>query len=395
MAINRRKFLTLSGLAGTSFLLPGSAVFAAGTAIPLTGEDVFATGAGSPAPSYLSPAGVKISYKKIKLNLGHTWTISRGSTDYKENVFVYYEKDGITGIGEASHMTGAGQDAGRTIMELEKIIPVYLETDPFRFSELPEKVNEILSDISPAKAALDIALFDWLGKKLGIPVHRLFGLDPSSYVDTSFSIGYDRPEVVKQKVREAHPYSILKVKLTNTDDREIIKTIREVSDKAIRVDINEGWTKKEEAIKTIEWLAAKGVELVEQPLPSGMIEETRWLRERSPLPIIADEAVNTSKDILPLAEAYDGINIKLMKSGGIIEAYRMAILAKAFDLDIMIGCMIASSVAITAAVQLQPLARWLDLDGSLLINNDPYRGAQFHDGHWIMPEGPGIGVTEI
>ncbi|MDT8401962.1 MAG: dipeptide epimerase [Bacteroidales bacterium] len=378
MRINRRKFLALSGVAGASVMLPWSGIYA-GT----TGTWTDAGGSGA-----------RISYRKIKLNLGHTWTISRGSTDYKEDVFVYYEKDGLTGVGEASHMTGAGQNAERTIGELEKIMPVYLEADPFRFTELPAKVNEIIDGVSPAKAALDIALFDWLGKKLNIPVHKLFGLDPDKYVDTSFSIGFDRPEIVKQKVREAGPYSIIKVKLTNINDREIIETIRQVSDKPIRVDINEGWTDKEEAIKMIEWLAARGVELVEQPLPVRMIEETRWLKERSPLPLIADEAVNTSKDILPLAEAYDGINIKLMKSGGIMEAYRMAVIAKAFDLDIMIGCMIASSVAITAAVQLQPMARWLDLDGSLLISNDPFRGAQFHDGHWIMPKGPGIGVTE-
>ncbi|MEA1885976.1 MAG: dipeptide epimerase [Bacteroidota bacterium] len=369
MKISRKKILALTGLAGGSILIPGSKLFPRKTAEVNNDTSGKAT----------------ITYKKIKLNLGHTWTISRGSTDYKEDVFVYYEKEGITGIGEASHMTGAGQNADRTIEELKKIMPIYLEADPFKFYELTDKVNQEIKNISPAKAALDIALFDWLGKKLNIPVHRMFGLDPSKYVDTSFSIGFDKPEVVKQKVREADPYSILKVKLTNRDDRNIIDTIRQVTDKPIRVDINEGWTDKEEAIRTIEWLEKKGVELVEQPMPVNMIEESRWLKERSPLPIVADEAVNTSEDIVPIAEAYDGINIKLMKSGGIMEAFRMAVIAGAFNLDIMIGCMIASSVAISAAVQLQPLARWLDLDGSLLISNDPYKGARFHDGHWIMP----------
>lgn len=378
MKISRKKFLALTGLAGGSILIPGSKLFSR------QAEEV----------NNDTSDKARITYKKIKLNLGHTWTISRGSTDYKEDVFVYYEKEGITGIGEASHMTGAGQNADRTIGELKKIMPIYLEADPFKFYELTDKANQELKNISPAKAALNIALFDWLGKKLNIPVHRLFGLDPSKYVDTSFSIGFDKPEVLKQKVREADPYTILKVKLTNRDDRNIIDTIRQVTDKPIRVDINEGWTDKEEAIRTIEWLEKKGVELVEQPMPVNMIEESRWLKERSPLPIVADEAVNTSEDIVPIAEAYDGINIKLMKSGGIMEAFRMAILAEAFKLDIMIGCMIASSVAISAAVQLQPLARWLDLDGSLLISNDPYKGARFHNGHWIMPEEPGIGLKE-
>ncbi|MGM0665870.1 MAG: dipeptide epimerase [Bacteroidota bacterium] len=375
MKLSRKQFIAISGLAGSSVLFPGCNAFRG---------DSLSTPETKPS----------ITYKKIKLELAHTWTISRGSADYKEDVFVYYEKDGITGMGEASHMTGAGQDADRTIRELEEIIPLYLEASPFEFFDIPARANRLLEGISPAKAALDIALFDWIGKKLNIPLHSFFGLDPGKYVDTSFSIGYDSPEVLKQKVKEAEPYKILKVKLTNREDEIIINTIRQITDKPIRVDINEGWTDKELAIREIEWLAANGVELVEQPMPVNMIEETAWLRERSPIPIVADEAVNTSQDILPLVGAYDGINIKLMKSGGILEAYRMAVMAQALNMDIMIGCMIASSVAISAAVQLQPLARWLDLDGSLLISNDPFEGAKFHEGHWIMPGEPGIGVRE-
>ena len=376
MKISRKQFLTISGLAGSSLLIPGCN--------KLLDESIDKSGT--------KPT---ITYKKIKLELAHTWTISRGSADYKEDVFVEYSKDGITGIGEASHMTGAGQNADRTISELEKIIPVYINASPLEFYDIPSEVNKIIDDISPAKAALDIALFDWIGKKLNIPVHSLFGLNPGKFVDTSFSIGYDTPEILKQKVIEAEPYHILKVKLTGSHDEEIINTIRQVTDKPIRVDINEGWSDKEAAIREIEWLAEQGVELVEQPMPVKMIEETAWLRERSPIPIVADEAVNTSEDILPLVGAFDGINIKLMKSGGIMEAYRMAMVASALNMKIMIGCMIASSVAISAAVQLQPLASWLDLDGSLLISNDPFRGARFEDGHWIMPEEPGIGIKEI
>lgn len=376
MKISRKQFLTISGLAGSSLLIPGCN--------KLLDESIDKSGT--------KPT---ITYKKIKLELAHTWTISRGSADYKEDVFVEYSKDGITGIGEASHMTGAGQNADRTISELEKIIPVYINASPLEFYDIPSEVNKIIDDISPAKAALDIALFDWIGKKLNIPVHSLFGLNPGKFVDTSFSIGYDTPEILKQKVIEAEPYHILKVKLTGSHDEEIINTIRQVTDKPIRVDINEGWSDKEAAIREIEWLAEQGVELVEQPMPVKMIEETAWLRERSPIPIVADEAVNTSEDILPLVGAFDGINIKLMKSGGIMEAYRMSTVASALNMKIMIGCMIASSVAISAAVQLQPLASWLDLDGSLLISNDPFRGARFEDGHWIMPEEPGIGIKEI
>jgi len=186
MKISRKKFLALTGLAGSSLVFPGNRL--------LSGEVNKTEKSNSTKAS--------ITYKKIKLELGHTWTISRGSTDYKEDVFVFYEKDGITGIGEASHMTGAGQNAERTISELKKIIPVYVDSNPFEFYELTDKVNAKIENISPAKAALDIALFDWLGKKLNIPVHRFFGLDPNKFVNTSFSIGFDKPEVIKQKVRE-------------------------------------------------------------------------------------------------------------------------------------------------------------------------------------------------
>ena len=199
---------------------------------------------------------------------------------------------------------------------------------------------------------------------------------------------------MKQKVKEASPYNIIKVKLTNNQDEEVIKIIRSATDKPIRVDINEGWKNKEEAIKKINWMAKQGGEMIEQPMPTEMLKETKWLKDRSELPIVADEAAHTSSDIHELAEAYDGINLKLMKSGGLIDGYRMAIVAKTLGMDIMVGCMIESSVAISAAVQLQPLAKWLDLDGNLLISNDPFIGAKFNKGHWEMPEGNGIGVQK-
>jgi L-Ala-D/L-Glu epimerase len=328
------------------------------------------------------------------LELFHPWTITRGTAAYKENVFVYYRKDGITGIGEAGHMTAAGQNADRTVRELQEIIPLYVNTDPFQFYDLPQQSMEVIPALSPAKAAIDIALMDWIGKKLGIPLYQFLGINPVSTVETSFSIGRDVPEVMKQKVIEAAPYKILKVKITGEGDKEAISLIRSMTDKPIRVDVNEGWTDKEKAIREIEWLAAKGVEFVEQPMPVDMLNETRWLKERSPIPIVADEAVNTSGDILKIADAYNGVNIKLMKSGGLTEAYRMTFLASLLHLDIMFGCMIESSVAIAAAVQLQSLARWVDLDGNLLIKNDPYTGPVLRDGHWVLSDKPGIGVVK-
>jgi L-alanine-DL-glutamate epimerase-like enolase superfamily enzyme len=198
-----------------------------------------------------------------------------------------------------------------------------------------------------------------------------------------------------QKTREAAPYKILKVKVGKPNDEEFIKAVRsEAPDKPIRVDANEGWTDKEEAIKKIEWLVKNGIEFIEQPMPSHMMEETAWLRDRSPVPIIADEAVKSARDIPKLAEAYDGINIKIMKSGGLQEAMRMIWLAKSLSMKIMIGCMIESSVAISAAAQMCSLIDYADLDGNLLISNDPYVGATLIDGHVVVNDKPGIGVKE-
>ncbi len=376
--MKRKEFFLYSGAAGMGMVFGKPA----------------ALRAASPSMKKDNGQPPEITYEKIRLELFHPWTITRGTATFKENVLVYYKKDGITGVGEAGHMTAAGQNADRTVRELQPLLPLYRNTDPFQFYDLPEKARELVPELSPAKAALDIALTDWIGKKLGIPLFQFLGINPVSDVKTSFSIGRDKPEVVRQKVKEAAPYKILKVKITGQEDKETIRIIRSMTDKPIRVDVNEGWTDKEKAIKEIEWLASHGVEFVEQPMPVDMLAETRWLKERSPIPIVADEAVNTSEDVLKIADAYDGVNIKLMKSGGLIEAYRMTVLARLLKLDIMLGCMIETTVAIAAAVQLQALARWVDLDGNLLIKNDPYTGLTFRDGHWIMSGKPGLGVEK-
>jgi L-alanine-DL-glutamate epimerase-like enolase superfamily enzyme len=375
--MDRKQFISLTGLTGFSTL--------AGGLFNHCSNPVDIENQNGPA---------RIRFEKYKLDLWHDWTITRGTATYKENVFVYYERDGITGVGEAGHMTAAGQDADQTILALDKLIPLYSESPPFQYFDLPEKVNQIMPGPVPAKAALDMALMDWIGKKINLPLYKYFGLNPVSNIKTSFSIGRDTPEIMKQKVKEAAPYHILKIKLTNQNDEEVVQTIRSVTDKPIRVDINEGWTDKENAIRKIEWMSQNGVELIEQPMPVQMLDETAWLKDRSPIPIVADEAVHISSEVVHISEAYDGINIKLMKSGGLVEAYKMCILARVLGLDIMIGCMIESSVAISAAVQLQPFARWLDLDGNLLVRNDPFHGAEFEDGHWNMPKRSGIGVIE-
>ena len=376
--MDRKQFISLAGLTGLTTIAGG-----------------IYTHCSHPNQSPNKSGKARIRFEKYKLELWHDWTITRGTATFKENVFVYYERDGITGIGEAGHMTAAGQDADKTVQALELLIPLYEAHPPFEYFNLPFEANKILPGLVPAKAALDIALMDWIGKKINLPLYKFYGLNPDTDTKTSFSIGRDSPEVMIQKVKEAAPYHILKIKLTNQNDEEVINTIRSATDKPIRVDINEGWTDKEDAIRKIEWMSKRGVELIEQPMPVDRIEETAWLKDRSPVPVVADEAVHTSADMAAISGAYHGVNIKLMKSGGLIDAHKMCILAQSMGLDIMIGCMIESSVAISAAVHLQPFARWLDLDGNLLISNDPFRGALFENGQWTLPDGYGIGVSNI
>lgn len=239
-----------------------------------------------------------------------------------------------------------------------------------------------------------MTILDWVGGKLKTPLYRMLGLDPAKAPVTTFSIGIDTPEVIRQKVEEAKDFPVLKIKVGRENDAEILAAVRDATDKPLRVDANEGWKDKQQALDKIQWLAGQGVELIEQPLPSSMIEETAWLKERVEIPIVADEAVKTAGDIPRLAGAYDGINIKLMKSGGLQEAIRMIHVARAFDMKIMLGCMIESSVGISAAAQISPLVDWADLDGNLLISNDPFSGVGVRQGRLLLNDRPGLGVSE-
>ena len=233
----------------------------------------------------------------------------------------------------------------------------------------------------------------WRAGVSASPLYELLGLDPRATPETSFTIGLAEPEVVVRKVREAAAYPILKVKMGSDDDREVLTAVRDTTMSRIRVDANEGWT-PQGALDRLEWLARLGVELVEQPLPADRIEETRELRRRSPLPFYADESVHRARDIPRLAGAFDGINIKLMKCGGLAEALRMIAVARALGMKVMLGCMIESSLGITAAAHLSPLVDTADLDGNLLIENDPFVGATVEAGRIVLPDGPGLGVSE-
>ena len=244
-----------------------------------------------------------------------------------------------------------------------------------------------------AKASIDIALHDLLGKIMGQPWYKIWGYNPEKTPVTSFTIGIDTPEVVRQKVEEARPYKLIKVKMGLDRDQETIDIIREMMpDVPICVDCNQGWDDKEHALDMCHWLNERNCLFVEQPFDKTWLDETAWLRERSPLPIIADEAFQRLPDIVKFKGIYDGINIKLMKSTGLYEAHKMVTLARALDMKVMIGCMTETSCAVTAAANLSPVVDYADLDGNLLIANDRFTGMTVENGKITLHDRPGLGI---
>lgn len=330
---------------------------------------------------------VEIASKITQLQLKHPFKISRRATDaYREVISV--EIDG--GIGEAA----PAKFYGETIQTVETALATLssaLAGNLDQIQDVMEGIESTLDDNYAAKSAIDMALHDRLGKKLGVPLYKLWGLNPQKTQYTSFTIGLDEPEVMAEKARQAETYPILKVKLGTARDIEILQTLRNVTNKPIYVDANTAWTPKE-AVDKIRQLAQYGVELIEQPTKPNDIAGLKFVREHSELPIIADESVKRASDIPALVDAVDGINIKLVKCGGILEALRMIHVARAHGLLVMLGCMIESSLGITAAAHLTPLVDYADLDGNLLISNDPYIGVTLDRGKLALPKRPGIGV---
>jgi L-Ala-D/L-Glu epimerase len=325
------------------------------------------------------------------LKLNHVFTLANSSRTTTPVMLTRIEYDGITGYGEASMPQYLGEST-ETAARFLQSVNLSQFTDPFRMDEILNYIDQASPGNTAAKASIDIALHDLTGKILGQPWYKIWGLTPQETPDTSFTIGIDQPEVVRQKVEKAEPYKILKVKMGGTNDREMIETIRSVTSKPLYADVNQGWKNKEKALEMIHWLKEKGVVLIEQPLPKNYKEEHAWLTERSPLPIIGDEAVQRLTDVPNAIGVYSGINIKLMKCTGMREAHKMVILAKASGLKIMIGCMTETSCAISAAAHLSPNATWADLDGNLLISNDPYEGMKIEDGKIMLIDLPGIGI---
>ena len=352
------------------------------------------TAAAAPAgAAALAAAAPTLTTAIKRLNLQHTWTTTMSSSQYRDTLHIAYQRDGVTGHGEGAPIVRYHEDATSARKAVESVRDYLLSTDPMQFSKIMTEIFRRIPGEWAAKSAIDIALMDWVGQKLGIPLYSYFGLDPKDAPVTTFSIGIDTPEMTRQKTREADPYPVLKVKVGLATDEETIEAVRSVTKKPLRLDANEGWKDKEEAVRKINWLEKQGVEFIEQPLPAAMIEEQRWIRSRVHIPIFADEACQRASDIPKLKEAFDGVNIKLDKSGGMLEAYRMIQTAKALGMKTMLGCMISSSVTVTAAAHLSPLVDFADLDGNLLISNDPFRGVRVEKGKLILPSKPGLGLT--
>jgi L-alanine-DL-glutamate epimerase-like enolase superfamily enzyme len=332
--------------------------------------------------------------KIVRLNLQHTWTTTMSSSQYRDTLHTTYTRDGITGHGEGAPIVRYHEDAAGAQKAAESVRDLLLKSDPMQFGKIMAEVFQRVKGDWAGKAAVDIALMDWVGQKLGIPLYTYFGLDPKDAPVTTFSIGIDTPEITKQKTREAEQYPVLKVKVGLATDEPTIEAVRSVTKKPLRVDANEGWKDKDEAVRKINWLEKMGVEFIEQPLPAEQIDDMNYIRKRVHMPIFADEACQRASDIPKLKEHFDGVNVKLDKSGGVLEGYRMIQIAKALGMKTMLGCMVSSSVTVTAAAHLSPLVDYADLDGNLLISNDPFRGVKVEKGKLILPKGAGLGLTK-
>jgi L-alanine-DL-glutamate epimerase-like enolase superfamily enzyme len=346
------------------------------------------------APSVTGNGRMKLSFRPYELQLRHTFTVAGNSRNTTPVVLAEIEYEGYTGYGEASMPPYLGESQ-ESVMKFLNRVNLEQFRDPFMLDDILAYVDSIEEENRAAKACVDIALHDLIGKLVDQPLYRLWGINPANTPMTSFTIGIDTPEVVKTKTEEASRFKVLKVKLGGGNDKEMIATVRSVTGVPIYVDVNQGWTDKQEALDMVHWLKEQGVEFVEQPLPKAAVEDTAWLTERSPLPIIADEAFQRLKDVARIKGIYSGINIKLMKSTGLREAHKMITVARALDMKVMIGCMTETSCAVSAASQLSPLVDWADLDGNLLISNDLYDGMQVVDGKVTLNELPGIGIKKL
>ncbi|MCX6149512.1 MAG: dipeptide epimerase [Ignavibacteriales bacterium] len=374
---SRRNFLKTTGV------LTGSTLFAG---YP---KNIFANNNNNNMKS----GKLKLTFKPYTLELKHVFTIAKSSRTTTPVMLTEIDYNGIVGYGEASMPPYLGENQDTASAFLSKIDLSKFE-NPFELENILNYIDSIMEGNKAAKASVDIAMHDLVGKLLNQPWYNIWGFDETKTPYTSFTIGIDTEEVVRQKTKEASEFKILKVKLGRDTDKMMIETIRSVTDTPITVDVNEGWKDKNFALEMIHWLREKNCLFVEQPMPKTQIDDMAWLTENSPLPTIGDEAVQRLADVNKAHGIYSGINIKLMKSTGMREAYKMLLLARSLGMKVMIGCMTETSCAISAASQLSPMVDWADLDGALLINNDIFDGTKVIDGKVTLTNKPGIGVTK-
>ncbi|HEY2603181.1 MAG TPA: dipeptide epimerase [Thermoleophilaceae bacterium] len=333
---------------------------------------------------------MELRVHKVELVLAERFTIARQSRDVEQVVHIELEQDGIVGHGEGAPVDYWGETQDSLAAFLENEAPTLIGGDPYAHEYIGRRLAMRPGE-QGAKQAIDGALYDWLGKRLGEPVWRLLGLSPTS-PPTSYTIGIDSIDGTVDRTRRAQGYKVLKLKVGGADDLERLQAVRNHSDARIRIDGNEGWT-LETARELMPVLVEMGVEFVEQPFPRDDIDSFRALRELTPrIPVIIDEGCKDLLDVARIAGYADGINIKLAKSGGLREALRMIHAARALGLRVMLGCMIESELGIAAAAQIASLVDFVDLDGHLLISNSPFTGLGFRDGGVVASADPGLGV---
>lgn len=386
---NRRDFLKTAALAALgSGMMIGDAV----------------AGRNTPALFNVNRSGalakMKLRFFPYELKLRHVFTVASYSRSTTPDVQVEIEYDGLTGYGEASmppylqHELGTMDSVLAFLKTVQDRIGQF--ADPFQLEDILTYIDRLSPGNAAAKAAVDIALHDLVGKLLQAPWYRIWGLDKDKAPSTTYTIGIDTPEVVREKTKEcAGQFNILKVKLGRDNDKEMIDTIRSVTDLPIAVDANQGWTDRRYALEMIHWLKEKGIVMVEQPMPKTRLDDIAWVTQQSPLPIFADESLQRLSDVAALKGAFHGINIKLMKCTGMREGWKMLTLARALGMKVMVGCMTETSCACSAAAQLSPAVDFADLDGNLLIANDRFKGMEVLKGKITLTDLPGIGVVKL
>jgi L-alanine-DL-glutamate epimerase-like enolase superfamily enzyme len=361
------------------------------------GAVLMPAGAWRQAPGARSSGGrprMLFRFRPYTLQLKHVFTVAVNSRTTTPVVLTEVEYDGIVGYGEASMPPYLGESHDTAAAFLPKV-DLGRFANPFELESILEAVDGLAPGNPAAKASVDIALHDLVGKLMKQPWYNIWGYDSKLAPVTTFTIGIDTPDVVKQKTREAAEFKVLKIKLGRDTDKAMVEAIRAVTDTPMSGDANQGWTDRQQALDMIGWLKERGFLYVEQPLPKERVDDLAWLTERSPLPIIGDEGVQRLPDVRKAVGVYSGVNIKLMKSTGMREAQKMLQLARGLGLKVMLGCMTETSCGISAASHLSPMVDWADLDGALLISNDVFDGTKVVDGKVVISDRPGIGAVKL